>query len=123
MRIVDAINRIDSLMHNTYNQGDKVSWLSRVDSMVKRHIIDTHENGEDVVFIGYDDSTDIQKVLLMPEPYDEAYLSFIEAQIHYYNGEYEKYNNAMDMFNTVFQSYKNYYNRTHMPKGREYKYF
>ena len=123
MKISEAINRIDALMHNTYTQQDKLEWLSRLDSMVKKHIIDTHEGAEDVTFTGYDDSTDLNTELLVPAPYDEVYLRWMEAQIHYFNGEYEKYNNAIDMFNTANEGYKNYYNRTHMPKGKSLKYF
>ena len=122
MKIIDAINRIDSLKHNTYTQEDKVEWLSRLDAMVKNHIIDTHE-GEEVTFNGYDATTDLQTELLIPEPYAEVYLGWMEAQVDYYNGEYEKYNNAIDMFNTAYQGYKNYYNRTHMPLGSKMKYF
>lgn len=122
MKIIDAINRIDSLKHNTYTQADKVAWLSTLDGMVKHHIIDTHEGGVDT-FNGYDGSTDLQTELLIPEPYAEVYLRWMEAQVDYYNGEYEKYNNSMDMFNTAYNGYKNYYNRTHMPKGKKIKYF
>lgn len=124
MKIIDAINRIDSLKHNTYSEADKVQWLSRVDWMVKRHIIDTHEGAEAVEFNGYDDLTDIHMTeLLVPAPYDEMYLRWMEAMIDYHNGEYGKYNNAVDMFNTSYESYKSYYNRTHMPKGKKFKYF
>ena len=123
MTIIEAINQIDSLKHNTYTQSDKVAWLSRLDSMVKKHIIDTHEGADEVAFTGYDDSTDLQTELLVPEPYDEVYLRWMEAQIDYCNGEYDKYNNAIDMFNTAFEGYKNYYNRTHMPKGKKFKFF
>ena len=124
MKIIEAINRIDSLKHNTYDTQNKVTWLSRLDAMVKKHIIDTHEGGEDVNFTGYDDLTDLQKTeLLVPEPYDEMYLKWMEAQIDYYNGEYERYNNAIEMFNTLYEDYQNHYNRTHMPKGKKMKYF
>jgi hypothetical protein len=123
MKIIEAINRIDALKHNTYSQTDKVNWLSTLDSMAKTHVIDTHEGAEDVIFTGYDDSTDLQTELLMPAPYDEAYLRWLEAQIDYHNGEYGKYNNAVDMFNTSYESYQSYYNRTHMPKGKKFKYF
>jgi hypothetical protein len=47
----------------------------------------------------------------------------MEAQIDYHNGEYDKYNNAIDMFTTAYEGYKNYYNRTHMPKGKKFKFF
>ena len=122
MKIIEAINRIDSLKHNTYTQSDKVEWLSRLDAMVKNHIIDTHE-GEAVTFAGYDDATELQTELLVPAPYDEVYLWWMEAQIDYHNGEYDKYNNAIDMFTTAYEGYKNYYNRTHMPKGKKFKFF
>lgn len=122
MKIIEAINRIDSLKHNTYSQMEKVAWLSEVDWDVKKNVIDTHEGKAD--FKGYDDTTDLQKTeLLIPAPYDKAYLLWLEAQIDYYNGEYEKYNNAMDMFNTAYEGFKNHYNRTNMPKGKKFKYF
>ena len=123
MTITEAINKIDSLKHNTYSQSDKVDWLSRLDAMVKKHIIDTHEGAEDVSFKGYDDLTELSTELLVPAPYDEMYLRWMEAQIDYHNGEYNKYNNAILMFNADYESYQNYYNRTHMPKGKSFKYF
>lgn len=123
MTIIEAINQIDSLKHNTYTQADKVKWLSRLDSMVKRLIIETHEGGEYVDFYGYDDTTDLDTDLLIPEPFDDAYLRWMEAQIDYTNGEYDKYNNSVEMFNSVWKDYQNYYNRTHMPKGKTMKYF
>ena len=122
MTIIEAINRIDALKHNTYTQSDKVEWLSRLDAMVKKFIIDTHE-GDEVTFNGYDDSTDLYTELLVPAPFDEVYMRWMEAQIDYHNGEYEKYNNAIDMYNTAYNGYMNHYNRTHMPKGKRFKYF
>lgn len=123
MKIIEAINRIDSLKHNTYNESDKVAWLSEVDWEVKTNIIDTHEGADEVIFNGYDDGTDLQTELLIPAPYDKAYLLWMEAQIHYYNGEYEKYNNATDMFYEAYESFKKHYNRTHKPKGKKFKFF
>lgn len=122
MTIIEAINKLDDLKHNTYTQSNKVEWLSRLDAMVKKFILDTHE-GEEVTFNGYDDSTDTSTELLVPAPFDEVYLLWMEAQIDYHNGEYEKYNNSIDMFNTSYNSYQNYYNRTHMPKGKKFKFF
>ena len=123
MTIIEAITQIDSLKHNTYSQEQKVQWLSRLDNMVKRLIIDTHEGGDDVVFTGYGDDTDLHTEMLIPAPFDEMYLRWLESQIDYTNGEYGKYNNAILMFNTSWKEYQNYYNRTHMPKGKNMKFF
>ena len=122
MKIIEAINRIDSLIHNTYSQQEKVAWLSEVDWDVSRSVIEIHE-GNDSTFTGYDDLTDLNTEMFIPEPYSKAYLLWLEAQIAYYNGEYDKYNNAMDMFDTAYTGYRNYYNRTHMPKGTTFTYF
>ena len=123
MKIIEAIDQIDSLKHNTYSRRDKILWLSRLDSMVKRLIIDTHEGGEDVVFEGYTDTTDLETELLVPAPFDEIYLRWLEAQIDYANGEYGKYNNSILMYQSSYDGYANYYNRNHMPKGKTIKYF
>lgn len=122
MTIIEAISNIDALKTNAYTQSDKVKWLSRLDWRVKREIIDTHE-GESVSFTGYDDDTDLDTVLLVPAPYDEVYLLWLEAQIDYTNGEYDKYNNSITMFNTAYSDYERYYNRTNMPKGISLRFF
>ena len=115
MTIIEAINKIDMLKSNTYSQEDKVDWLSRLDWMIKRHIIDTHAGAENVAFAGYGDGTDLHTELLVPVPYDEVYLRWLEAQIDYHNGEIDKYNVAITMFNTAYEGYEKYYNKTHMP--------
>ncbi len=118
MKIIEAIRRLDALKFNTYNQEDKVDWLSRLDSMVKKQIIDTHEGTEETTFTGYDDSTSLETVLLVPSPHDEMYLRWMEAQIDYNNGEYDKYNNAIILFKAAFEDYAAYYNQTHKPVSR-----
>lgn len=115
MTIIEAINSVDSLKYNTYTQSDKVNWLSRLEWMVKTEIIDTHEGGDAVVFTGYDDDTPLDTELIVPAPYDEVYLRWMEAQIDYHNGEYGKYNSSIVMFNTAFYGFAAYYNRTYMP--------
>ena len=123
MKIREAIERIDSHKHNVYSQSDKIAWLSRLDSIVKKLVIDAHEGGETVEFTGYNDRTDIETELLVPAPFDEMYLRWLEAQMDYSSGEYDKYNNAVDMFYEAYNGFKNYYNRTHKPKGKKFKFF
>lgn len=118
MKIIEAINRLDALKANTYNQPEKIEWLSRLDNMVKKQIIDTHEGADEVSFTGYNEDTDSRTELLVPAPYDEVYLRWLEAQIDYHNHEYDSYNNAIILFNTAFEAYSAYYNQHHMPVSR-----
>lgn len=119
MTILEAIHRLESAKPNSYDETEKISWLSVLDGVVKNNIIDTHEGTDKVVFNGYNEETPLDTVLIVPAPYDEVYIRWMEAQIDYSNGEYEKYNNSMQMFNTALTAYNNYYNRTHMPLGKK----
>ena len=116
MTIREAIEKTDAWMHNTYSTADKIGWLSKLDGMVMRQIISTHE-GSVPKFDGYDEDTDREAELLVPEPYSEIYPRWLEAQINYANQEYSMYNNAILMFNTEYEAYQSYYNRNNMPKN------
>jgi hypothetical protein len=122
MKLREAIDRIDSLKHNTYTTAEKVEWISRLDGLVKNQIIDTHEDGENIEFNGYTVEADMERELLIPAPYDDAYIKWLEAKIDYYNGEIARYNNSMMMYQAAFDAYQRYYNRMHMPKGQTLKY-
>lgn len=123
MTIMETLYRIDEVKPNSYSQAEKIKWLSSLDGTIKSEIIDTHEGGEDVVFNGYNENTPLDTPLLVPAPYDDIYLRWLEMQIDYANGEYGKYNNSMMVYNTAYTSYANYYNRTHMPIGKKFKFF
>ena len=123
MTIMEALYRIDEVKPNSYSQAEKIKWLSSLDGTIKSEIIDTHEGGEKVVFNGYNENTPLDTPLLVPAPYDDIYLRWLEMQIDYANGEYGKYNNSMMVYNTAYTSYANYYNRTHMPIGKKFKFF
>lgn len=122
MTLMDALYRIDELKPNSYSQSEKIKWLSSLDGLIKREIIDTHEGGEDIVFSGYNENSDLSIVLLVPAPYDDIYLRWLETQIDYANGEYGKYNNSITMYNAAYSIYANHYNRTHMPKSKGSKF-
>lgn len=123
MTLIEAINRVDALKPNAYTQSEKIEWLSTLDGMVKRFVIDTHEGGEGIVFKGYDDETPLDTELLVKAPYEDIYIAWLESKIDYHNGEYVKYNNSITRYNDIYQGYCNDYNRTHMPKGSQIKYF
>lgn len=115
MTIIEAINKTDALKSNTYTQDEKIAWLNNLEWRIKQEVIDTHEGGENVTFTGYDGDTDVTTKLIAEAPHDEVYLRWLQAQIDYYNGEINKYNLSITMFNTAYDGFRNYYNRTHMP--------
>ena len=131
MTIMDALYRIDELKPNSYSQPEKIKWLSSLDGVIKSKIIDTHEDCTNEsclachkgAFEGYGEDAVLTTELLVPAPYDDIYLRWLEAQIDYNNGEYDKYNNSLVAYNDAYMLYQGYYNRTHMPKGKKFKFF
>lgn len=123
MTIEQAIAKINSLKPNSYSDMDKVEWLSELDGRIKAEIVDTHEDSEDVIFFGYNEDTDLEIALIVPPPYDDIYIKWLESKIDYANNEYAKYNNSTTALNSAYQAFERYYNRQHMPKTTRLKYF
>ena len=117
MTIIQAIQQVDALKPNTYSTRQKILWLSQLESMVKRLVIDAHAGGEAVEFSGFAEDADPGAVLFMTEPFDMAYLYWLEAQIHYANEDLNLYNSAMGMFHSVFGTFKAHYKQTHTGKN------
>lgn len=117
MKISEAISVVDELKPNNFTPEDKVGWLSTLDARVYSQIITAHQHSEEILFTGYDDMTDQDTELLVPAPYDEMYLRWLEAMIDYQNSDDDRYNNAITLFNNAYEGYKRHYTRTHMPNS------
>lgn len=115
--IREAIAMVDALKANRIPSADKIKWLSQCDSAIFQQIIKTHQMdaGMPEIFPGYDGETDLDTLLLAPPPHDELYRHYLEMQIDLVNMELAKYNNASALYNTAYQNFAAWYNRTHMP--------
>ena len=115
MTIGEAIERIDRLKENQYEKEDKVKWLSDLDKSLIDIVFSKHEDSE-VEYSPYEESENADEiVLLVPDPYSELYISLLNYKIDYFNGEYERFNNAAMMYNLQLQDFMNYWNREHKP--------
>lgn len=106
-----AIEKVDSLKPNTYSEEVKLDWINTLDGMVKRLVM------QDDNFTPYVYPDDMDKELLIPAPFENAYGLYIEAMIDYYNREYGNYNNSVAMFDGLFTEYKKAYIRENAARG------
>ena len=113
MTIIQAIQQTDALKPNTYSTRQKILWLSQLESMVKRLVIDAYAGADGAAFSGFTEDTDPSTVLFLEAPFDMAYRYWLEAQIHYANEDPDLYNGAMGMFHSVFGAYQAHYQKTH----------
>ena len=115
MTINEAISHVDAVKPNQYDYATKVGWLSKLDGMIFREVLLTHEGCDEESFPGYDNAPP-EKELLVPYPYDEdVYNYFLQAQIDKENGETAKYNQSITLYNNAYLIYFAWYNRTHCP--------
>lgn len=111
MTALSAIRWVDEKMHNVYASEDKLTWLSQVEQMAAQL---RARCGMDAQAPAVEPNT----ALTIPEPFDALYLRWLEAQIHYTNQEYLKYNNAMAVFTGLWQDYANSVRRCGATVGR-----
>lgn len=143
MTIKEAIEAVDRLSPNQYENLDKVRWLSELDGVVYLEIEKPHEKGTPVcrpwvrtrdpfdreeggcppkpeepeeAFTGYPADVDFETVLRVPWPYDEIYRWYLEMKIADAQGEMTRYNNAMAKYSAYYTAYQSFYNRSNMPK-------
>lgn len=103
-----VLSQVDALLPNQYTLEEKRRWLQQAEGFVCEEIL--HETlGET-----FSDETELR----VPPPYDELYRFYIEAQIHYANGETVRCNNASTAWNNAFLTYRDAYCRAQVPPRR-----
>ena len=108
-----VLAQVDDLLPNSYPGEQKCRWLRQAEGFVLEEVVRVHEGGQGAVLPG--ELTDAAE-LLAPAPYDGLYRHYVEAQIHYANGELERYNNAMALWNNGLMTLRDYWCREHLPR-------
>mgnify|MGYP000279004936 CR=1 FL=1 len=108
-----VLAQVDDLLPNSYPGEQKRRWLRQAEGFVLEEVVRAHEGGEAAELP--DELADAAP-LLAPAPYDGLYRHYVEAQIHYANGELERYNNAMALWNNGLMTLRDHWCRGHMPR-------
>ena len=188
MTIKEALETIERLYPNKNTIGDKLVWLSELDSTVVTNLVRRHHNpiseefetdGESVTYTlansydainrmylrvadgsnrcgytwtynkdtkvityttapekgtmtvcgerltydtNYDENTAPSTELLIPKPFDQAYIYWLQSKIDYFNGEIARFNNSSAMYNSLYSDFAAWYTRTHKPFESGWKY-
>lgn len=106
MTVSEALKRLDDTTPNRYDQENKLLWLTAVDGAVAEL--------SGVTPPAYTASDDTE--LLLPVPYDSAYLRYMEAQIRYHDGFSELYRAAMERYERDILAYRARRQRQNLPQ-------
>ena len=114
MTVDQAIDRVDRLRCNAYTLREKREWLAQVEGLIRRNILQTHGPGLPIREAG---ELEGGWELTAPAPFDGLYIRWLEAQIDLYNGEPERYNGSIALFNAEYNAFESWYNRNFLPKS------
>ena len=122
MKINEALTKLDALKPNNYTDAEKIGWLDHIERVLYTEIFSKHEDDPTIViesgddgeeietkgFNGYDDDTDLDTELLVPDTYADLYVHYLMSQVDYYNAEFDRYQNTSTMFNTSYKNFAKY---------------
>ena len=120
MTAMEAIGAADKLYPNIYNVSTKYAWLEQLENMIRTEILLRYD--AEAPEIEPFAAGEGERELLVGAPYDEMYIFWLTAKMHYFLREDEAFNDANAMFESMFKGYRNEYNRTHMPLTAKKKY-
>lgn len=92
MTVQDCIDYVDGIEHNAYNNAQKAGWINECEGKVYTQLF----------LVQPYEYKPANQALALPAPYDRMYSRYLQAMIHYANGEYDRYANSMAAFNEVW---------------------
>ncbi len=116
MKIAEVVENVDIMKPNQFDARTKVDWVITIEGQIWDEIILTHEDAPEEAFDAC--AANGESELIARPPYSDVYRFYLEAQIDLANGEVDRYNNSIEMFNAAWTAFRNHYNRKHMPISR-----
>lgn len=121
MKVSELISFVDTIKPNAFPVSAKVAWLNEVEGMVWTEVMLLSP----LEFIPhtYDESTgEGDAELLVALPHNKLYNTYLCAMIDFANGEYDKYQNTMTLFNAHFSEFMRWYATHYRPADGSYEY-
>lgn len=121
MKVSEIIAFVDAIKPNAFPASAKVAWLNEVEGMVWTEIMLL--SPLEFKPYTYDDSTGEEDAeLLVSPPHNKLYNTYLCAMIDFANGEYDRYQNTMTLFNAHFSEFMRWYATHYRPADGDYGY-
>lgn len=100
MTIAEIIDRVDRNVPNAFSGAEKVRWIAQLDGRIAADVM--LMSPAEIRQLGYRYPEDKNTEPLVEFPHDDIYELWLEAQIHYHNGETNKYQNTIQLYNASY---------------------
>ena len=118
MTINQALALCSSALNDTVPEETLLSWLWEIESTVICEIASTH-SGSETELSPITPGCDRDRVLFVPDPMSELYVSHAVMKNCLRLGDMQKYLNCAAVFASAYSSFADSYNRSHMPAGEK----
>ena len=115
MTLGKIISETDAVKPNSFSAALKTAWLNECEGMVQTEILLV--DSEEVRTYSWPDDENTE--LLAAPPHGKVYRAYLTAMIDFANGEYNRYQNAMAVFNAHYGEYMRWYAQTERPADRK----
>lgn len=114
MNAYEVIARYDEERNNNETFDNKLTWIKELEHTVLSDVILTHRNDIESPET-YFDEWSADTPLLIPVPYTDCYVHYIDMKLNMKLNQLKKYNNASSMFNNTYITFQQWYNRHNKP--------
>lgn len=98
MTVQNCIDYVDAMEPNKYSEVQKARWVEECEGIVWTRAFLL----QPIKFPDRPPWEMLAAELGLPAPHDKVYTRYLQAMIHYANGEYERYASSMQMFNAAW---------------------
>lgn len=92
-----------------------VGWVNEIEAQAVEQVIN-HAEGYDLEFAPYEYERDGERMLLIPDQFQDVYINYLFAKIDFNNQETERYNNDVAMLESAWSGYESWHIRTYKQK-------
>lgn len=109
--IKKIIETVDLLRENAFPLELKVRWIGELDALIAAEVMlmDVSEMEQ----FQYDPETSLAFTPLVRFPHDNMYHYWLCAKIDAENGEYNRYQNSMQLYNSAFLEFRTWFSRAY----------
>jgi hypothetical protein len=103
MTLREAISRADRVRPNAFTNNEKTAWISALEGRVAANVFLWPPVELFYTRYTWKDNRNIE--LLVKPPHDDIYFYWLQAKIDEHNGEYDKQQNSMQIFNAHYSDF------------------
>ena len=112
----DVIRRADEEKPNAFSDQTKMAWVSALDGRLAANIF--LMDVECIRKLKRECTSELDEELLVTWPHDDLYVFWLEAMIDRANGEDDRYQNSMQLYNAAYSDFVTWFARSYEPAQR-----